>query len=341
MSTPDVTGADLFAPLRGSGNPELVPRSCPREAGSGRSGGTSKAQAEGQTISHVVNLSGGVCSFWCAQRVIERHGREGVALLFADVMMEDEDLYRFNRDAAEYLGVPITRISKEVTPWELFAKQGMIGNSRSPLCSVMLKREPLDEWHRAHTLELTTTLHIGIDWTEEHRLHDLRRRKPTWRIEAEMCEAPLWDKCKMLDELRAIGIEPPRLYKFGFPHNNCGGFCVKAGQAQFALLLRTMPERYAWHEAQEEKLRAQVGDFSVMTDRRGDGKKKPLPMRVLRERIEAGESFDRHDWGGCGCALDSDSSGGGGAELVGDSAATQHSGAGSQNDERIRGEADA
>jgi hypothetical protein len=52
-----------------------------------------------------------------------------------------------------------------------------------------------------------------------------------------------------------------------------------------------------------------------MTDRRGDGKKKPLPMRVLRERIEAGESFDRHDWGGCGCALDSDSSGGGGAEL--------------------------
>lgn len=256
-------------------------------------------------IRHVVNLSGGVCSFWCANRVIEKHGKLGVVLLFADVNMEDEDLYRFNGEAAEYLGVEITRISKEMSPWELFAKEGMIGNSRSPICSVLLKREPLDEWHRKHTLELTTTLHIGVDWTEEHRLHDLRQRKPTWRIEAPMCEPELWDKCRMLDELRAIGIEPPRLYRFGFPHNNCGGFCVKAGHAQFALLLRTMPDRYRWHEEQEGKLRAQVGDFSVLTDRRGDGKKKPLTLRQLRERIESGESFDRHDWGGCGCALDS------------------------------------
>lgn len=253
---------------------------------------------------HVVNSSGGVCSFWAAKRVVDKEGAQNVTLLFADVLMEDEDLYRFNREAAEYLGVKTTRISREMTPWQLFAKEGMIGNSRSPICSVRLKRELLDEWHRANTLELATTLYIGIDWTEEHRLHDLRLRKPTWRIEAPMCEAPLWDKCRMLDELRAIGIEPPRLYSFGFPHNNCGGFCVKAGQAQFALLLRTMPDRYRWHEQQEETLRAQVGDFSVLTDRRGDGKKKPLTLRAFRERIEAGESFDRHDWGGCGCALD-------------------------------------
>ena len=279
-------------------------------------------------VSHVVNASGGVCSFWACERVVRKHGRESVVLLFADVLMEDDDLYRFLREGAEYLGVPITRISKEMTPWQLFAAQGMIGNSRAPICSVMLKREPLDEWHRAHTLELTTTLHIGIDWTEEHRLHDLRRRKPTWRIEAPMTEAPLWDKCRMLDELRAIGIETPRLYKWGFPHNNCGGFCVKAGHAQFALLLRARPEgadvkgSYRWHEAQEEMLRAQVGNFSVMTDRRGDGKKKPLTMRQFRERIEAGESFDRHDWGGCGCALDAEFLGGGGAERQGDAPTT-------------------
>jgi len=209
-------------------------------------------------IAHVVNASGGVCSFWASERVIKKQGRKGVVLLFADVLTEDDDLYRFLRQGAEYLGVKITRISKEMTLWQLFAQQGMIGNSRSPLCSVRLKREPLDEWHRAHTLEMFATLYIGIDWTEEHRLYDLRKRKPTWRIEAPMCEKPLWDKCRMLDELRDIGIEPPRLYKFGFPHNNCGGFCVKAGQAQFALLLRTMPERFAWHERQEEKLRESI-----------------------------------------------------------------------------------
>lgn len=119
-----------------------------------------------------------------------------------------------------------------------------------------------------------------------------------------MCEAPYWDKCKMLEELAKVGIKPPRLYAFGFPHNNCGGFCVKAGQAQFARLLERMPERYRFHEEKEQHLRSIVGDFSVLSDRRGDRKKKPLTLRDLRLRIEAGESFDRHDWGGCGCAVE-------------------------------------
>lgn len=253
---------------------------------------------------HVVNMSGGACSFWAADRVVKQFGADNVMLLFADVLMEDEDLYRFICEAATHLGVLITRISKEMSPWELFAKQGMIGNSRSPICSVMLKREPLDEWHRRHCLEMTTTLYVGIDWTESHRLDALREAKPTWKIEAPMCEPPFWDKCKMLEELQRLGIRPPRLYALGFPHNNCGGFCVKAGQAQFALLLKTMPERYKFHEEQEDRLRHQVGDFSVLADRRGDGKKKPLTLKQFRLRVEAGESFDRHDWGGCGCALD-------------------------------------
>lgn len=263
-------------------------------------------------MNHVINSSGGVCSFWATKRVIDKYGTKDVIRLFADVLIEDEDLYRFNEETSEYLGVPITRISKGLTPWELFQSQGMIGNSRSPLCSVMLKREVLDQWRRSNTLEFNTTLYIGIDWTEEHGLVELRAAKPTWRIEAPMCQEPLWDKCRMLEELKGIGIKPPRLYAFGFPHNNCGGFCVKAGHAQFALLLRTMPERYKWHEEQEEKTRQMfkekgmgVWDFSVLTDRRGDGKKKPMTLRAFRERIEAGESFDRTDWGGCGCALDS------------------------------------
>ena len=82
-------------------------------------------------VRHVVNTSGGVCSFWAGERVVRKHGREGVVFLFADVLMEDDDLYRFLREGAEYLGVPITRVSKEMTPWELFAAQGMIGNSHS------------------------------------------------------------------------------------------------------------------------------------------------------------------------------------------------------------------
>ena len=257
----------------------------------------------GSPLSNVVSFSGGICSFWTASRVVERFGKENVTLLFADTHMEDEDLYRFNGEASEYLGVPLTVISDGRTPWQVFEDEGMMGNSRVDLCSRILKRELLDEWHRANCLEFTTTMYVGIDWTEEHRLHRLRARKSGWKIEAPMCESPLWDKCRMQTELRKIGIEPPRLYKMGFPHNNCGGFCIKAGQAHFAHLLKTMPERYATHEANEEAMRSRLGDVSIMKDRRG-GKLATLTLKMLRERIERGESFDRHEWGGCGCAID-------------------------------------
>lgn len=257
------------------------------------------------SMKHVVNFSGGVCSFWAAHRVIAKHGRENVTLLFADTLMEDWDLYRFLDDAGAALGVPVTRVAEGRSVWELFEQKGMLGNSRFPVCSVMLKREVLDAWRTANCDPAETTVYVGIDWTETHRLEHTRSALPGWRIEAPMCEEPLWDKCKMLTELKALGMNPPRLYAMGFPHNNCGGFCVKAGQAHFAHLLKTMPERYAFHEQKEEALRARVGkDYSILNDRRGDGKKKTLTLRQLRERIEAGESFDRNDWGGCGCSLE-------------------------------------
>jgi len=102
--------------------------------------------------------------------------------------------------------------------------------------------------------------------------------------------------------LKREGIAPPRLYAMGFAHNNCGGFCVKAGQGHFATLLRELPERYAEHEANEERIRVFLGkDVSMLTDRRGDGVKKPLTLRALRERIQSGAQIDAFEIGGCGC----------------------------------------
>ena len=88
----------------------------------------------------------------------------------------------------------------------------------------------------------------------------------------------------------------------GFEHNNCGGFCVKAGQAQFERLLKMMPERYAYHEAKEQELREYLDkDVAIMRDRSG-GKSRPLTMREFRERLEADPTlFDPSEWGSCSC----------------------------------------
>ena len=113
------------------------------------------------------------------------------------------------------------------------------------------------------------------------------------------------DKAEVLEWMRAEGIDPPRLYGLGFAHNNCGGFCVRAGQAQFKRLLEVFPERYAYHEAQEEAMRQMLDrDVSILSEQR-QGHKVPLTLRSFRERQEAQPGlFDADDWGGCGCFVD-------------------------------------
>lgn len=258
-------------------------------------------------MNHVVNFSGGICSFWAAKRVVDRYGTDKTTLLFADTLIEDEDLYAFNAHSEKVLGLKITRISEGMTPWELFRRQGMIGNNRFPICSVYLKRKPLDEWLRRNHLEFDTTVYVGFDFTEFTRLEDLRAEKNTWRIEAPMCEEPLWDKCRMRDECVKLGFKIPRLYQLGFPHNNCGGRCVRAGITHWVHLLRHLPNRFMEWEEEEQRTIKELTErgissawFSILKDRR-NGESKPMTLRELRLRVESGERFSALDWGGCGC----------------------------------------
>lgn len=257
----------------------------------------------------VVMFSGGIGSWAAAKRVAEQYGTSDLTLLFTDTMMEDEDLYRFLDDAAARLGVPVTRIAEGRTPWQVFFDERFLGNSSFDPCSKILKRQTADRWFRDNCDPLDTRIYVGIDWSESHRFTSLRDRRAGagWTYEAPLCEPPLKMKLQMLDELRADGIRPPRLYAMGFAHNNCGGFCIKAGQGHFALLLQHMPERYRHHEQQEQAIRAYLDkDVSILTDRSGDGKKKALTLRRFRERVEAGFEFDKFDIGGCGCFVDTD-----------------------------------
>lgn len=259
-------------------------------------------------MKHVVNFSGGLCSFWAAKRVVAKYGNTNTTLLFADVLIEDPELYVFNQWASEHLDVPITRVSRELTPWQLFRQQGMIANNRFPICSIYLKREVLDKWLRENCNPSDTTIYLGFDWTEAHRLEHIRKSKADWCWEAPMAEEPIWDKCRMRIEALRLGYKEPKLYQLGFPHNNCGGRCVRAGLAHWEHLWQTLPERFL--EWEQEEL-ATIKDltqrgvssvwFSFLRDRRG-GTTKTMTLAAFRARLEAGETFGNHAWGGCGCA---------------------------------------
>lgn len=293
-------------------------------------------------------FSGGVGSWATAMRIAECYGTDDLVLLFADTLIEDDDLYRFLVESTGPVagvntswlalltdGLPpidqmearrerldtifgalsdvvplLTRISDGRDPWQVFFDVRYLGNTRIDPCSKLLKRDLMRQWMLDNCDPDDTIIYIGIDWTESHRIEGARERYLPFKAEAPMCAEPYLLKTEMLSTLGEFGIEPPRLYDMGFAHNNCGGFCIKSGQAQFENLLRHRPDLYRYHERREQELRVHLDkDIAILRDRRG-GTTKPMTMTMFRERLEAAMTpedrarlFDREEWGGCGCAL--------------------------------------
>lgn len=251
----------------------------------------------------VVMFSSGAGSWAAAKRVAEQHGTDGLVLLFADTLIEDEDNYRFLDEAAENVGGELVKLAEGRDPWQVFFDVRYLGNTRIDPCSRVLKREFLRKWLDKNCDPSETVVYLGIDWSEVHRLERAKGYWEPWTVEAPMCERPYMSKAEAFEWLRSEGLEPPRLYAQGAKHSNCGGFCIKGGQASFALLLRWNPERYRYHEGREQELREYLdADVAIMRDRTG-GKVAPLTMRAFRERIERQPElgFDADDLGGCAC----------------------------------------
>lgn len=258
-------------------------------------------------MKRVVQLSGGISSYAVARRLVDEHGPDDIVLLFADVLVEDEDLYRFNTDIARDLGLPITVVCDGRTPQEVGIDRKHLGNTQVANCSHLLKQKVCRDWLHANADPANTILYVGISWEELHRLPAIERLWAPWPVDAPLTRPPYKDKRQLILDTRARGLVEPRLYALGFEHNNCGGACVKAGQAQWAHLLRVFPDRYASWEAHEQRMRAEHGDIAILRDRMG-GVTRPLPLTVLRQRVEASTPactlFDTDDWGGCGCMTD-------------------------------------
>jgi hypothetical protein len=196
------------------------------------------------------------------------------------------------------------RIADGRTPWQVYKDERFLGNARIDPCSRVLKREPATQWLLTNCSPKSTVIHLGIDWTELHRFERVRdiRAREGWKYSAPLCSPPYLSKNEVLQLLASENIRAPRLYSLGFAHNNCGGFCCKAGQAHFANLLRKLPERYAVHEAEELKLRRYLRkNVSVLADRRGGGKRRPITLRDFRHRLTKEEAIDENEFGGCGC----------------------------------------
>lgn len=263
-------------------------------------------------LKRVVMWSSGITSWAAARIVVEQFG-VGTVLLFADVRAEDEDNYRFNRDASALLGVPITVVSDGRNPQEVLRHKRWIGSAKVAPCSHLLKQVPCRRWLEENCDPASTVLYVGLDAYEPERVEINRTKWAPWRVEFPLQEPPYYPKDHWLREAQLLGLEPPVMYRLGFPHANCGGACVRAGQGQWAHLLNTalpkrFADRYASWERFERDMQDELGsEAAILRDRRG-GQTIGLPLTVLRAGVEQSQHtaplFDVDDWGGCGCFTD-------------------------------------
>jgi hypothetical protein len=200
--------------------------------------------------------------------------------------------------------------------WEVFTGVGYIGNTRLDPCSRVLRRERSSNWLKNNMDESSTDVAIGIDWSEIHRW---KRAKKRWEFNLV---APLIDAKKDRGDyekeiLLSTGIKRSSAYDDGLPHDNCGGFCVKAGLAHFKILLESNRERYLYHERKLEEAIGVIGRHPFLR-KWIKGKTEYITLKEYREYIDTGKLYingelricdskddesDSMEFGGCGCAI--------------------------------------
>lgn len=291
---------------------------------------------------HIVSFSGGAASFAVAHFLVEKYGRENVLLVFCDTLIEDGDLYRFVVEgAAKVMGVECSgdllrsattvpevyedgRVDHLIAlasnacneipglvwrtdgrdPWQVFKDRKYQGNTRTAHCTIELKGKIFARWLAQSYKPGGCVLHFGFDWSEAHRLDTAINNWNPYTCEALLCKPPYLSRSQITQIIDDYDIELPRLYKMGFSHNNCGGFCVKAGQAHFENLLRKIPDVYAHHEAKQEELMQVLPTAKPFLRMTIEKKLNYMTMREFRQHLQAGGGFNNTDRGGCGCFSD-------------------------------------
>ena len=232
-------------------------------------------------------FSGGISSFEATKVILNKY-TNNTRIWFFDTLIEDQDTFRFINDCEHFFQRKIEVFTEGRNPWQVFRDERFIGNSYKTPCNKILKRKLLEKLLRNYRID-DVTLVFGISFEEKHRIY---RISEGWRRIGVKTVFPLingiiGEDLNYKSFLKKYGFEPPRLYKLGFKHNNCGGACVKAGIKQWVHLLNQFPERYLWHEREENITREFLHkDVSILRDRNG-GITKPLTLESLRRRVES------------------------------------------------------
>lgn len=307
----------------------------------------------------LVLYSGGMGSFLTANLLKEKYPNKRVLLYFNDTLMESDGLYNFLLDTLNsfwdlgdvysYLKVIASKIpplDKEEkrkkyllnygrllssnysnfiydpdgrSVWDVFDDVKFIGNSQFDPCSNVLKRQRSKDYGSKLDPDLWN-IAIGIDYTEIHRWERAILNWKPFDLIAPLISFNINKEDEESRVLKKYGIQKSDQYKRGFVHDNCGGFCVKAGLGHFKLLLEKDKGKYLYHERKEEEAMCKIGRHPFLR-KTIKGVRHYVTLKEYRVYLETGNlivdgeivlgdgefdenaEYDAIDFGGCGCAI--------------------------------------
>ncbi len=206
----------------------------------------------GDTIA--VWFSNGVASAVAAKKTIEKYGSIcTIRILNNPVAEEDDDNLRFKHDCEKWLGFKIETVINPLFPsasavdvWE--KRQYMSGIKGAP-CTYALKKQARQVWE-SENVHHWLVMGFTAEEHERHRRFVLTERTNLLPI---LIDANL-TKQDCADIIQAAGIDPPDVYRRGYPNANCIG-CVKATSPTYWNLVRhDSPEVFAARAEQSRRI---------------------------------------------------------------------------------------
>ena len=228
-------------------------------------------------MKHVVCYSGGHTSAICAIEVVRRFGTESVVLLNHDIhfSVEDQDIKRFKREVADYLGLPVTYANSKSPDADQFdvcveAKAFKV-DAKPELCTSRLKTEPFVKWLAENTIPGEATCYYGFDANEGLRI---QRRSSHLAAMGYRTDYPaaLWSD-RTIHATEEVGIPRPSTYSV-FKHGNCVG-CLKAGWQHWYIVYCTRPDIWLKGKWAEEEI-----GYAIHHDESG-----PVYLEDMEERF--------------------------------------------------------
>lgn len=202
----------------------------------------------------VVWFSCGAASAVAAKRTIEKYGgRCTVRVVNTPIREEDEDNRRFLKDVEDWIGQNIEICVNPKRPnssiIEVFDSRRFMSSPQGAPCTMELKK-----WARQYWEENNHHDWLVLGFTnEEVSRHNKFKKMERENILPVLIEDDL-SKQDCFDIILQAGIEPPRIYKDGYPNANCIG-CVKATSPTYWNLVREKhPEVFEQRSVQSREI---------------------------------------------------------------------------------------